>query len=176
VIILTPLTGYVLVLISCILATFRASSLVGQWVCLEVNILCIIPILVYSITEDSILTRVKYFISQRVASLLFVLGLFLFGELSVGVTFITLIILFKLGLPPMQRWLIRMLPTIGNMRIYLIFTVQKIIPLVIIRFLKISPMIIILVLRGCLLFIISSLRQTRSIPMLIFLSSVVNGA
>ena len=78
----------------CILGSLRVNRILGQWVCLEVNILCIIPVLVYSITEDSILTGVKYFISQRAASLMFVLGLFLSIKIRVAIIFITLSIFF----------------------------------------------------------------------------------
>lgn len=167
--------GYLALLGVCILGSLRVNRILGQWVCLEVNILCIIPVLVYSITEDSILTGVKYFISQRAASLMFVLGLFLSIKIRVAIIFITLSIFFKLGLPPIQSWLTRILPRISWIRMWLIFTVQKIIPLTILSFLKLNPFVFGLTLFGGLFFILGRLSQVRSLFMLIFLSSVANG-
>ena len=159
----------------CILASLRINRILGQWVCLEVNMLCIIPVLVCSITEDSILTGVKYFISQRAASLMFILGLFLFIKVRVAIRFITLSIFFKLGLPPIQSWLTRMLPRMEWTGVWLIFTVQKIIPLTILSFLKLSSFVFTLALLGGLFFILGGLSQVGSLFMLIFLSSVANG-
>jgi len=137
--------------------------------------LCIIPVLVCSMTEDSILRGVKYFISQRAASLMFVLGLLLSIKIRFAIIFISLSILFKLGLPPMQSWLTSMLPAIDWISIWLVFTVQKIIPLTILRFLKLSPAVFSLMLAGGLFFILGSLSQVGSLFMLIFLSSSANG-
>lgn len=149
--------------------------MLGQWVCLEINILCIIPILVCSITEDSIITGVKYFISQSAASLLFILGLFLFNQAPIAARLIVLSILFKLGLPPMQSWLVRILPRIDLIRIYLVFTVQKIIPLTLLRFIKVGGFIYIFIVVRAILFLLSRLTQVRSLFILILLSSIVNG-
>nr|YP_009743041.1 NADH dehydrogenase subunit 2 [Eurytemora affinis]QIJ60005.1 NADH dehydrogenase subunit 2 [Eurytemora affinis] len=172
---LTPLLGYLALLGVCILGSLSVNSMLGQWVCLEVNMLCIIPVLVYSMTEDSILTGVKYFISQSAASLMFVLGLFLSMKMSVAMIFMTLSIFFKLGLPPMQSWLTSMLPSMSWMSMWLIFTVQKIIPLTILSFLKLNPFVFGLTLFGGLFFILGSLSQVSSLFMLMFLSSVANG-
>lgn len=167
--------GYLILLRVCILASLRVNRILGQWVCLEVNMLCIIPVLVYSITEDSILTGVKYFVSQRAASLLFILGLFLFIKIRIAIRFIALSIFFKLGLPPIQSWLTRILPRIEWIRMWLIFTVQKIIPLTILSFLKLNPFVFTLALLGGLFFILGGLSQVGSLFMLMFLSSVANG-
>ncbi len=58
---------------------------------------------------------------------------------------------------------------------WLIFTVQKIIPLTILSFLKLNPFVFGLTLFGGLFFILGRLSQVRSLFMLIFLSSVANG-
>ena len=159
----------------CVLTTLRVRRLLGQWVCLEINMLCIIPVLVYTINEDAILSGVKYFISQSAASLLFILSLFLFREVRLALNLIVITILFKLGLPPIQRWLTRILPTIGLTRIYLIFTVQKVIPLALLRFLKIRPIFLRLAIVGCIFFIFGRLGQVGSLWLLLFLSSISNG-
>lgn len=154
--------------------SLRVSCLVSQWICLEVNILCVIPILVGGGSRRSSLNAIKYFISQRIVSLLFINIVFFSGGLFT-VELICLRILFKLGLPPFQSWLISILPEIKYHEIYVIFTIQKTIPLIILTYLGVRGLWLLILAFRVIGYIFFSLTSVRSIYMLMFLSSRRNG-
>jgi hypothetical protein len=62
--------------------------------------LCFIPLLVRNLRERSILRGVKYFISQRLASLVFILGSLAIGKGVLADRLVRLALVFKLGIPP----------------------------------------------------------------------------
>lgn len=141
---------------------------------LELNILCIIPILVGGGLRRSSLNAVKYFVSQRAVSLLFIRIIFFSGA-SFTTELICLRIIFKLGLPPFQRWLISILPNIKYYEIFLIFTIQKVIPLTILSYVGLAIVWLIVLRISRFIYIIYSLTSVSSIFILIFLSSSRNG-
>ena len=175
IIFITPLLGYCLILVVCILISLRTGDLFFQWVSLEVNILSVIPLLVVKIREDSVLNGLKYFISQSVASLIFILCVLIGGASRVTVGVVCLAVLFKIGLPPLHSWLLSILPTVGYIEMFILLRVQKFIPLIILRQIALPIAVLGLIIVSCLIFLMLSLNKVGSIFMLIFLSSRRNG-
>lgn len=142
--------------------------------CLEINILSFIPLLIRGGAGSDIVVGIKYFISQRVASLLFIsivvvnLGVIRVESITV------VVILFKLGVPPFHSWLIRILEDIKPLFILITLTIQKLVPFFILSQLKISQRVGVLFLLVRVLFILLCLNKVRSFYILIFLSSIVN--
>ena len=99
---ITPLLGYGLMLFICIIVSLGVGDLFFQWVRLEVNILSVIPLLVIKIREDAVLNRLKYFISQRVASLVFILRILLGAGSGLSAVVVSVVVLFKMGIPPLH--------------------------------------------------------------------------
>merc|ERR1712212_1320869 len=91
------ISTYIRALIICVVLSLRAEALPIQWALLELNILCFIPILSAFRTSRSTVNRIKYFTTQRSASLLFIIAL----------------IIFKMAIPPFQRWITSILPSLG---------------------------------------------------------------
>ena len=119
--------------------------------------------------------RIKYFISQRRASLIFLLRLLLRGRVELILRFRVLAIVFKLGLPPFHRWLLRIIFNINYFELYLLFTLQKVIPLTILYQLGLRINIIILVVMRGLGYLVLRINSNCSIHYMLFLSSVGNG-
>jgi len=120
--------------------------------------------------------RLKYFISQRIASVLFLIIYFLSTIFfSSSLHFIsTLFIIFKLGMPPFHSWLVRITFIRPLFQLWLIFFVQKFIPLQFLRNLNLVWMriIIILILTSYKCFLlIKRLLRVRS---LLLISAWVN--
>merc|ERR1711872_830272 len=94
------ISTYMRALIICVVLSLRAEALPIQWALLELNILCFIPILSAFRTSRSTVNRIKYFTTQRSASLLFIIAVR--APFSTSVIFVALII-FKMAIPPFQR-------------------------------------------------------------------------
>lgn len=105
------------------------------WVRLELNIISFIPIFTARGSLFQLENRVKYFLTQAVASLWFFFSstlALLFVERGVN-TFIILAIIIKLGLAPCHTWFFRVMLSSRWIRIFLLSTIQKFIPLLILR-------------------------------------------
>ena len=96
------IVGYLVLIVICIMGAIRSRRIIFQWLCLEINILCIIPILCGNITKRSVENGVKYFVSQRRASLVFFVGLILMKKIRWRGLLRGAAILFKIGIPPFQ--------------------------------------------------------------------------
>jgi len=163
-----------IVIVSCVLLSMSSNRLFRQWVCLEMNMLCFIPILVRGLREQAILTGVKYFISQRLASMVFIIRILLTNRIIFVDAFIRLALIFKLGVPPFHSWLISVLTRIGYSRIFMLFTIQKFIPLFIISqiiFIELWLWVLILRLLGVTLMTLNSIG---SFYLLLILSGALN--
>ena len=167
--------GYLLIILGCILGALRVERIMLQWVCLEINMLCIIPILLGGRTQDSIICGVKYFISQSAASVRFLFSLLLI-DLTNYLYYVTLAsIIFKLGVPPFHRWIVGIIFNINLIELFLVLTVQKFIPLLIISQLGIRENLLLGLILISASFIIINLNRNLSLQYILFLSSVGNG-
>lgn len=142
--------------------------------CLEVNILSVIPILISRGEKNCSVVGVKYFIPQRVVSLIFVIILIITQEMGGLAPIIRLVILFKLAIPPLQSWITRILSELNYICIWVLFTVQKVIPLVVLSQLGLEWNLIILSGILIIFFLITINRILASISLLLFVSSMVN--
>ena len=125
--------GYILVILLAVIGAASSSRIIFQWLCLEVRILCIIPLLCIKITKRSVECGVKYFISQSGASLIFLMGVILRKKSELVVLVRRGAILFKLGVPPFHRWLLRVVINLGYAEMFALFRIQKFTPLIILR-------------------------------------------
>ena len=167
---LSTLLGYFITLFLCIILALSVENLFLLWVLLELNILCFIPIFISRKSSNSTSNSLKYFVSQSRASLLFIIIIIFPTD---NIIFLIILIIFKIGVPPLQRWLTSLLPTLNHPEIFILFTVQKLIPLIIVSHLNCINIIYLFVAIS-LLFTISCLVDTISLFKLLFISSVVN--
>lgn len=142
--------------------------------CLEINMLAVIPLLISGGAKNRRIISVKYFISQRVASLLFICLLVVAQETSVIRNIVGLVIIFKLALPPFQGWMLRLLENINYLEMWLLFTIQKLIPLVILTQLETRAALLILMAGVVTIFVGGVINRVISLNLLLFISSVIN--
>ena len=129
-----------------LLIAIRRNSTIIIWVRLELNILRFLPIITsseYSPIENSI----KYFLIQRIASIIYIICvlLCLIKFNSILETFIIIRIIIKLGAAPFHGWFLSLSKSVRLFVLLLISTVQKIIPILIVRNLNLFNTIIIFV-------------------------------
>ena len=108
------------------------------WVCLELNMLRFLPLI--SLEGGlAIENSIKYFLIQRIASIVFLSFtlLNLFRDSPLVKTIILLSIILKLGVAPLHGWFISLIRESTARVILYLSTVQKIIPLIVLRNLEV---------------------------------------
>lgn len=103
-----------------------------MWVSLEINMLRFLPILVSS-EVSPLENSIKYFLVQRLASILFIISV-LAGSFNYSCVIEAIVIiplLIKLGAVPLHGWFLSLVKTVNMYTLFLLSTVQKAIPLVI---------------------------------------------
>jgi len=137
--------------------------------------LCIIPVILGRSREDSIISGVKYFISQRSASVVFLISTIMGRVIENIIILRRLSIIFKLGVPPFHSWILGIIMNINLIELALLLTVQKFIPLIILSQLGLrdATMMVLILLRGVQ--IVVRANSNFSFRYILFLSSVRNG-
>lgn len=123
---------------------------------------------------SSVVSGVKYFVSQSRASLVFIILILLDLRFRLSNILILGALFFKLGIPPFHRWIVRVINRRGAIELYLIFTVQKFIPLIIISQLIVSRWNLMALVLSRIVLILVNLNSIRIVFYLMFISSVRN--
>lgn len=166
--------SFFIILIFRTLITISSSNWISIWIGLELNLFTIIPILNFKLSLYSNESSIKYFIIQAFASILFLIILinksifFLINN-----NFILIIpLLIKLRLIPFHLWLPSIIEGLNWLSCFIIFTWQKISPIIIISYLNLNKNIIFLIS----IIIINSLIgiNQNSIRKILAISSINN--
>nr|QXF68452.1 NADH dehydrogenase subunit 2 [Asiadodis yunnanensis] len=134
-------------LISGVLISLCANSWMGAWMGLEINLLSFIPLLSSNKNMFSTEASLKYFLIQAVASstLLFLILLktnihemFYFTKLSTWNNLIMIPLLMKIACAPFHWWLPSVVEGLSWMNCFIILSIQKIAPLMLISYMLIN--------------------------------------
>jgi len=118
-------------LIAGTLIAISASSWLSTWIGLEINLLSLIPLIKSHNNKYSAESTIKYFITQTIASTIFlfsVIILIYFHNIQLkipGSILITTALLIKLGAAPFHFWLPEVIRGLNWEIIYIILTWQK---------------------------------------------------
>ena len=150
----------------------RRCSCYSTWAAIELNLILLIPMLACSKLGEAKFTRVKYLIIQRISGII-ILVIFVISSFTLikffWVLFLNMFIMLKLGAAPFYHWVLIVGKAQGWWSIYLILTVQKVIPLYLTQLLGCKRLIILSMLS--LLIIPYSILRVKSLKKLIILSS-----
>nr|YP_009488340.1 NADH dehydrogenase subunit 2 [Dictyla platyoma]AWD31599.1 NADH dehydrogenase subunit 2 [Dictyla platyoma] len=107
----------------------------SMWLAMEINLMMTIP-LIFSVKNKEISEKTMiYFLTQTMASILFLM-MVISKSMNMGMFFIkslmTLSMMIKLGVPPFHLWMPEMLNKMNWMIMFIMITIQKINPLMII--------------------------------------------
>ena len=132
--------GYLIIYIISLFFILSSGTLIEQWISLELNIFCFIPICSIFIEKlSNISERICiYFLRQRIFSLLFLIGFLTeYFLIDQGFFFIWCIkvlgLLGKLGIFPFYFWVPKTIIGIGFFGVFFILTFQKIGPIFLIE-------------------------------------------
>nr|YP_009744752.1 NADH dehydrogenase subunit 2 [Phyllodiaptomus tunguidus]QIG86762.1 NADH dehydrogenase subunit 2 [Phyllodiaptomus tunguidus]UDF84402.1 NADH dehydrogenase subunit 2 [Phyllodiaptomus tunguidus]UDF84415.1 NADH dehydrogenase subunit 2 [Phyllodiaptomus tunguidus] len=171
---LSPLLGYFSMVLFSVTLALSAHSMFFFWISLEVNILAILPVLTSAQSPASNEIALKYFISQGIASIFFLC----FSLLSLKISSLTLMamvmILFKMGLPPLHSWMVSIFLASPLWVIFLISTVQKLIPLHILAVMQIPSSLLTGFVLLTLVLSLMTAKNMQSIRPMLILSTFGN--
>lgn len=145
-----------------------------MWLCLEINILAFLPI-ISSETGVAFENTIKYFIIQSCASIIFLFGvIFCLFIRNRFILIKRIAIFFKLGAAPFHGWFISILKRCSIWVLFLLSTLQKLLPLLILVNIIIEPglLIFIVLFRAIVIFVRVPGRVTLN--KVLALSSVAN--
>ena len=174
IIILNPLFGFYFILIIAMITIARSNSSFIIWLCLEINILAFLPIM-SSESGVAFENTIKYFIIQRCASIIFLFGLIYC--LFIGNRFVLLkriALFFKLGAAPFHGWFVSILKRCSIWILFLLSTVQKLLPLLIIVNIMVNPRLLILIVLFTIIVIFFSVPGRVTLNKVLALSSMAN--
>ena len=164
---------YFLIIIS-IIISLRVSSNLLIWISLELNILRFLPV-ISSKENIEMENSIKYFLIQRWASVIFLIRFFFFYIINNNFSILINLRLFiKLGMRPFHSWFISILKTSSLNTLFILSTIQKIIPLIIIFNIKVNNILIFTIILLTLIFILRLLPSTININKVLALSSINN--
>lgn len=160
---------YIILMFSIIIA-IRSENLFVLWFSFELNLVSFCYIIWRRKNFSSSNRIIKYFVIQtfsRINFLLLILISELLGLFRVTINLIYLIIVFKLGFFPFFFWVLEVVEGIRWESLILFFSVQKIIPLYVIRIIDAYHLIFLLFL-GCLVGLWGLLNQSSLRKFLVF--------
>nr|YP_010460753.1 NADH dehydrogenase subunit 2 [Hierodula maculata]UUF67489.1 NADH dehydrogenase subunit 2 [Hierodula maculata] len=156
-------------LISGLLISLCANSWLGAWMGLEINLLSFIPLLSSNKNMFSTEASLKYFLIQAIASstLLFLILLktnihemFYLTKISTWNDFIIIPLLMKIAASPFHWWLPSVVEGLSWMNCFIILSIQKIAPLMLISYMLINNYFIqIVIISSTLMGAIGGLNQ-----------------
>lgn len=136
--------------------------------------LAIVPILASSGALARSDSTIKYFVSQRAASVLYLASYFLSVRYPDAGGLISAALLFKLGLPPVHRWLVSVLLSARYTVVFLLLIVQKFIPLHVLSNLQVSISVLALALTLSIFLSLLILRSLRRLRVVLIISAWTN--
>nr|ASY98028.1 NADH dehydrogenase subunit 2 [Heterochaeta sp. JZ-2017] len=171
---------FLITLISGILISLSANSWMGAWMGLEINLLSFIPLLSSNKNMFSSETSLKYFLIQAIASstlLFFILfkvnmnELFYLNEKYSWNNIIMIPLLMKIASAPLHWWLPSVIEGCSWMNCFIILTIQKIAPSMLILYLmKNSIFIQFVIILSAMIGAIGGFNQTSLRKILAFSS------
>nr|YP_010028687.1 NADH dehydrogenase subunit 2 [Stomaphis sinisalicis]QOS49074.1 NADH dehydrogenase subunit 2 [Stomaphis sinisalicis] len=171
---LTKIT-FLMMLIFSTLMTISSSNWISMWMGLELNLFTLIPILNFNLSIYSTESSMKYFLIQTFASILLLILLInksMFFLMKMNFILI-LPLLMKLSLMPFHLWLPSMIEGLNWMSCLILFTWQKINPLILISYLNFNNNNILFIISLILINSILGMNQ-NSIRKILAFSSINN--
>lgn len=167
---------FIFTLISGTLISISSSSWLGIWLGLEINLLSFIPLINKNKTPYETEAAIKYFLVQAIASILFLVAV-----LSTEITdffinnsspyLISRALLIKIGAAPFHFWFPGVIEGIDWIRCFLLITVQKLAPFILISYKIINNLIITVIFISTFIGSVGGLNQ-NSIRKIIAYSSI----
>nr|YP_010385041.1 NADH dehydrogenase subunit 2 [Pinnaxodes major]UPL65051.1 NADH dehydrogenase subunit 2 [Pinnaxodes major] len=143
---------FLITLISGTIMAISSPSWFGAWVGLELNLMSFIPLITTKMASYFSETALKYFLIQALGSTLLIVSSFL----SISMVYLSFILIFmslllKLGSAPFHFWFPHIMEGLYWPQVFIISTIQKLAPIVLLSYISLSPLIIKMLLLSSIL-------------------------
>lgn len=131
---------FIVVLIFSTLAVVSSRNWIIAWVCLEINLISLVPLMIFKIKFKNSSASIKYFLVQAMASTLLLRRVLVttyltyFESLVPTLDIVNVSLALKLGMPPFQLWIPQIIEVINIIKIRILLIWQKIAPIAIISY------------------------------------------
>nr|QUM11264.1 NADH dehydrogenase subunit 2 [Nysius cymoides] len=128
---------FLFMLILSSLITISATSWIGMWMGMEMNLMAFIPLISKSKNKKSSQAMITYFLVQSISSITFLFSILISKFIMISPNFMNetvnlllmISLLIKLGVAPFHNWLPEMMTNLNWMEIFILSTWQKVAPL-----------------------------------------------
>lgn len=153
-----------------VIVSLRSNRWLLIWIGLELTLISFIPLIsIKSISSSE--RSIKYFIIQRISSMIFIFRLILTIIIINIKNLILISIIIKIAIPPFHSWILSIIEGLNLKYLIIMFTLMKIAPLIIIK--KINLNLNLISILSLLVGSISGLNQS-SIRKILAYSSIFN--
>nr|YP_009441890.1 NADH dehydrogenase subunit 2 [Trypophloeus asperatus]AOY40098.1 NADH dehydrogenase subunit 2 [Trypophloeus asperatus] len=151
------------------LLSISAISWLTAWIGLEINLICLMPLMKNTKNKYSSEATIKYFIVQAISSMILLFGILIFMNMTTfssnstpwSYTLINLALLMKMGAAPLHFWFPEVISGLNWNMSLIIMTWQKIAPMVLMSFSSQPPMLMnMFIIASATIGSIMSLNQT----------------
>nr|AAN64183.1 NADH dehydrogenase subunit 2 [Thrips imaginis] len=158
---------FIISLISSMMICLSSNSFMSMWMSMEINLFSFIPLISSNQKIMSEKSTMLYFLIQSISSSIFLISFSMNLEnlKSMMTTMMILAIFMKLGMFPFHFWMISIIEGMEWEQAFILMTLQKIIPIMILSFMTQQKMIIMFWILNSLIACISGLTMfsTRKI-------------
>lgn len=134
-----------------IIISVSSNNWLGCWIGIEMNIISFLPIMANKIRVYASESIIKYFIIQRMGSSLLLITIII--NIIIDFNYLIMIrLIIKIGCPPFHYWYVSVIEGLSWIVCFILITIQKIIPLIILSYLNedLRLFIIIACICGCI--------------------------
>nr|ASW26888.1 NADH dehydrogenase subunit 2 [Platypleura kaempferi] len=134
---------FVFFLVMGITISISSNNWLGCWMGMEINLISFLPIMMNKFSVYSSESMIKYFIIQSMGSGVLFISIMLM--LLIGMKYLTLIsLMIKIGCPPFHLWFPSVMEGLSWFLCFILSTIQKFIPMVMLTYLNMNMIIFIL--------------------------------
>nr|AWV84394.1 NADH dehydrogenase subunit 2 [Tettigades dumfriesi] len=155
-----------------ILISVSSGNWLSCWLGIEINLISFLPIMMDSSSIYSSESMIKYFIVQSMGSSLMFLSIILMNSLLPMLYFMVSSLMIKVGCPPFHMWFPSVMEGLSWMNCFILSTIQKLIPMVLISYLMMNFMVVFIIM-ACIWGSIGGLSYS-SLRKIVAYSSIYN--
>nr|WMV00337.1 NADH dehydrogenase subunit 2 [Maoricicada cassiope] len=142
---------YLVFLFFGIMVSISSNNWLGCWMGIEINMVSFLPIMANKMSIYASESMIKYFIIQSMGSSLLLMSIII--SMMIDLNYMIMIsLMIKIGCPPFHFWYVSVIEGLSWMVCFILMTIQKVIPMVMLSYLNVNMSLFIIVacIWGCI--------------------------
>nr|AWV83445.1 NADH dehydrogenase subunit 2 [Kikihia muta] len=142
---------YMIFLILGIMISISSNNWLGCWMGIEMNMVSFLPMMANKMSIYASESMIKYFIIQSMGSSLLLMTIII--NMMIDLNYMIMVsLMIKIGCPPFHSWYVSVIEGLTWMVCFILMTIQKIIPLIMLSYLNVNMSLFIIMscIWGCI--------------------------